>query len=430
MQQILIIAYFFPPCNLTASQRPLAWAKYLPEFGYEPVIVTRNWDTPITTKADLSRDAGASDCLEQKEGYTVWYMPYRGNLRDRLLVKHGDRRFSFLRKSLTFFELLLQNFYISHLPYCNIYTKAREILRENPGITKMIITANPFTTFHFGYLLKKEFARLQWIADYRDDWTTNEEIAERSFLETFIHRIEHISERKWVATASCITSVSDYYVSKISSLVNKPGHVILNGYAEDAEDNNTFLADTSRYIINFTGTLYPTQPIEIFLDAFKILKMKFAGRVNLVLQFPGLAYDKKQEMRVRNYLNGMQQDVYITKRMPKDEAMRWQRKANLMLMLGHKGLKGISSSKLYEYVGLRKKVLLVCNDHDIMESIVKNTGLGIICDTADEIVQSLTAEVENFIRHPQAKVNYCEPAVKMYSRKEQVRKLAEILQTL
>jgi hypothetical protein len=110
--------------------------------------------------------------------------------------------------------------------------------------------------------------------------------------------------------------------------------------------------------------------------------------------------------------------------------MQWQSRANLMLMFGHKGLKGISSSKLYEYVGLRKKVLLVCNDHDIMEEILSTTGLGIICDTVDETVQALTREVENFIANPGRQPEYNREAVENLSRENQTRHLAEILNRL
>lgn len=430
MQKIIIIAYFFPPCNLTASQRPYAWAKYLPQFGYAPIVVTRNWDVEIGSNLDMSRDAGENDRLEEKEGFKVWYMRYRGNLRDRFFVKFGYKRYAVFRKALSFSELMFQNFFIRHLPYYNMYTKARELLKAHPDITKMIVTANPFATFHFGYLLKKEFQRLQWVADYRDDWTTTELLNNRSLMERIIHRLEHRSERKWVSNAACVTSISDYYVAKIAAHVNKPGHVVLNGYSEDISQPEATTIDPSVYVINYTGSLYDTQPVELFLEAFKILKRKFAGKIKLQLQFPGLAYDKKQEQRVRGCVREFEKDVHITERMPKSEAMRWQMQANLFLMLGHRGLKGISSSKLYEYVGLRKKVLLVCNDHDIMESILKNTGLGIICDTIPEIVEALTAEIESFICNPCRPLVFNEAMVKSYSRQNQVRHLAEILNQL
>ncbi len=40
MKRALVIAYFFPPIGGGGVQRAVKFARYLPEFGYEPVIVT------------------------------------------------------------------------------------------------------------------------------------------------------------------------------------------------------------------------------------------------------------------------------------------------------------------------------------------------------------------------------------------------------
>ena len=42
-KKVLILSYFFPPCNLPASQRSYGWATQLHEYGYHPIIITRNW---------------------------------------------------------------------------------------------------------------------------------------------------------------------------------------------------------------------------------------------------------------------------------------------------------------------------------------------------------------------------------------------------
>ena len=52
MQKVLIISYFFPPCNLTASQRVVSWAKYLHKSGYYPIIITRKWEKHVTSFDD------------------------------------------------------------------------------------------------------------------------------------------------------------------------------------------------------------------------------------------------------------------------------------------------------------------------------------------------------------------------------------------
>jgi hypothetical protein len=42
-KRIAIVAAHFPPSNLAAVHRSRLWAQYLPEFGWEPIIVTTHW---------------------------------------------------------------------------------------------------------------------------------------------------------------------------------------------------------------------------------------------------------------------------------------------------------------------------------------------------------------------------------------------------
>jgi hypothetical protein len=42
-KRIAIVAGHFPPSNLAAVHRSRLWAQYLPEFGWEPTIVTTHW---------------------------------------------------------------------------------------------------------------------------------------------------------------------------------------------------------------------------------------------------------------------------------------------------------------------------------------------------------------------------------------------------
>src|SRR5690348_8898059 len=37
---VLVIAYYFPPMGLSGVQRTLKFVKYLPEFGWRPIVLT------------------------------------------------------------------------------------------------------------------------------------------------------------------------------------------------------------------------------------------------------------------------------------------------------------------------------------------------------------------------------------------------------
>src|SRR5919109_814038 len=38
--KVLVIAYYFPPLGLSGVQRTLKFVKYLPQFGWEPTVLT------------------------------------------------------------------------------------------------------------------------------------------------------------------------------------------------------------------------------------------------------------------------------------------------------------------------------------------------------------------------------------------------------
>ncbi|HFE52934.1 MAG TPA: glycosyl transferase family 1, partial [Bacteroidetes bacterium] len=46
-KKVLFVAYYFPPAGGSGVQRVLKFVRYLPEFGWQPVVLTaRNADYP------------------------------------------------------------------------------------------------------------------------------------------------------------------------------------------------------------------------------------------------------------------------------------------------------------------------------------------------------------------------------------------------
>ena len=57
MKKILLISYFYPPANFVGVQLTAAWAKYLHEYGYYPIIITRQWNEGQTDLADQLKNS-------------------------------------------------------------------------------------------------------------------------------------------------------------------------------------------------------------------------------------------------------------------------------------------------------------------------------------------------------------------------------------
>lgn len=422
-----MIAYFYPPCNLTASQRPASWAKYLHEFGYYPIVLTRNWENPINRPADISKPSGEIERVEENQNSKVIYLPYAGTFKDKLYAKYGDSKFRLARKALSFFELVFQNFFISAIPFSNIYCKAEEIIASDKRIDKVMITANPFVSFFIGYKLKKKFPHIKWIADYRDDWSTTELSGERNFLQQVIFKLESANEKKWVATASLVTTISHYYLEKISSFVNRNGKVLLNGFSEEDFNKVLPLEKQDEFVITYNGTLYSTQAIEIFLEGFKKVVEQYGTKLKFKLNFPGLAFDKTQAERVRSTMKGYERLLNITERIPREKVFELQNQSHAFLMVSHTGIKGIPSSKLYEYLCFKKPIIVCPDDKDIVRDTVNDTELGIVCDSTQEVFEKLSALVDNYIAIEKIQVSGNAEKIMNYSRRNQTKVLAEIL---
>lgn len=422
MQKILIITYYFPPCNLTASRRVESFAKYLHCFGIYPIIVTRKWEKEIKSPSDILQRTSSQIEVIQNDNYEVHYLPYKPCLRDKLFQKKS-KTFKLTSKILTFSQILAQFITVKAIPFNNIYYYSLSIIKENQ-IKKIIISANPFEIFKFGHLLNKKTG-INWIADYRDDWNTSE-LPEYTSKNSIVRKIETLYEKKWLSTSTAITTISDYYAYKLNLFLNKPAYTIQNGF--DFELNMVINQNHFEvFTIVYNGSLYDSQNIELFisayLDALKALKDK-----NIKLLFPGLAFNPKQTNRIRNLLSGYEQHYEITERMPFEEVINIQQKAHLMLMVPHTGIKGIPSSKLYEYLGLGKKVLLCPSDYDIIEQTLLDTDSGVILNKKECISEFLVNAVTN--QEVWEKNSLDEDRINKinkYSRKTQTALLADII---
>ena len=425
MKKILILSYFFSPCNLTASQRSGSWAKYLQNYGFYPIVVTRKWKGDELTESDRLESTTDDIEIKKEKNHEIHYLPYKSSLRDKWFIKRKDSAlFAYASKFLTAINMFAQNFFISTIPYHNLYLHTQQILKNNSDVRILIISGNPFEQFFFGYLLKKEFPDLKWVADYRDDWNTTEIGSRIPIISWF----ENISEKKWVKSASYIISVSPYYVKKISNFVGVKGKTIFNGYDFDLPNTN-ITYDKDSFKIVYNGTLYPSQDIAVFLEGYKqFVTLNHDKKIHLY--FPGLALLPEQVTRVEDMLKGFEKHYSIYDRIPKNEVLKMQLESDCLLMISHKKVKGIPSSKIFEYIGLAKDFIVCPGDNDILDEIAQNSQFGTVLNTEIEVVEYLVEKLreKKYDSIINRKIDI--EAREKYSVKNQVKELAKILKEL
>ena len=238
MKKILILSYYYPPANFVGAERIASFARHLHKFGVYPIIVTRNWNENQTNTYEEIKDNSFKHRIF--ETHEEFYLPYNRSWRDKLFGKTCFFCIS-LRRILTFLELVASSVWIPALPYANLYTQARKLLKEQKDIQALIISGSPFESFHFGYELKKEFPHIHWIPDYRDELTTFQGYKGADFISKCKFILDQFNEKKWTSNSTTFISVSNNWVKNIGKFIHKEGFQIMNGFESDlhliAKDN-------------------------------------------------------------------------------------------------------------------------------------------------------------------------------------------------
>jgi hypothetical protein len=391
------------------------------------MVITRHWTGKELTEAQRMKASGKEEQHVKTDTSEIFYLPYPGSLRDRVFVLGEKHKiFSMLSKLLTAIYLVLQNFFISFIPCHNFYYKAKKLLNEQKDIEYLIISGNLFEQFFFGYLLKKEFPHIKWVADYRDEWTTSE-IIDFTGLKKWLWKMQSYSEKKWVGKADLITANTQYAQRKLGQFHSKNTELLLNGF-EVQKPASQPIPKYNKLTILHNGTLYPTQDISLLKEALN--EMVVPENFCLELSFPGVKHFKLVADKIEEDFKGLPVKLHLSERIPQAELMKLQCDADVMLMVAHKGKKGIVGSKLYEYIGLHKTVLLCPTDYDELESTLKETGLGIIVEDKEALKKELYHLIAMKQKNGVILSTPNEVAIEKLSREAQVKQLSKYLNHL
>jgi len=240
MQKVLLVTYYWPPAGGPGVQRWLNFVKYLRDFDIEPVVyVPENPHYPLL---DASFEA------EVPKGITIlkkpiiepyaWASFFSKNETETIssgIIKDQKQQ-GLLQKSMLWVRGNLfipdaRKFWVSpSIKFLSGY------LSEN-NIKTVITTGPPHSLHLIGLGLKKKM-NLNWIADFRDPWTTIGYHKQLKLTATSEEKHKKL-ERKVLCQADHILTTSYTTKKDFEEITNKPITVITNGYdGEISTENN------------------------------------------------------------------------------------------------------------------------------------------------------------------------------------------------
>lgn len=424
MKKVIIISYFFPPCNFVGGERTFAWAKYLRRFGVYPIIITRQWNEG---QKDITGSVVKKEIHEKMDGYEVYRLPYKNILRDFFAKLNDFKIFKLFQKILTFKELVFSNFFIRSLPYSNFYFFAKKLIAEDPEIKMIIASGRPFQSFSIGHKLKKDYPDLLWVPDYRDEWSTHQNKSKSvdGFLSRFIGVLEAKSELKWCENADFFLSVSDYWVTSISNYIGKEGFTIKNGYWElnPVPVNNM---KEKKLVITYAGSLYPQQDLSVFINAaISLLKKNKSIHVNFV----GINMIEIEEDKIKEQVKGFEKYFTFSPRISKASLRKVYETTDLLLLTGFESVKGWYPVKLFDYFSTGIPLLLCPSDKDVMEGFIEELNCGFVVNDSTNCEIKLLQLLDCKINSKQLIPFRNDIYAKKYSRLYQSELLGDLINT-
>lgn len=263
-KNILIITYYFPPAGGPGVQRVLKFIKYLPEYGWNPVVITvKNGDFPAKDPSlfsDVPDDVPVYR-VPAAEPYT-FYRKLTGKKEDEeipvgVLAKEGDP--SLLNKMA---KWIRANIFIPDarigwiLP---VYKKAVELI-DKYDIQAVFSSSPPHSLQLSAKFIKNKF-NIPWICDLRDPWT---EIYYYQHLNrlNISNRLDKKLEKSVLKSADSVSTVSPQLIEQFKSVSNRNNFIFIpNGY--DSTDMKTVDAGKSSnfFTLSYIGNFKSNQNI-------------------------------------------------------------------------------------------------------------------------------------------------------------------------
>ncbi len=403
MRKVLVVTYYWPPAGGPGVQRVLKFCKYLPEFGWKPVILTvRNGEFPNidNTFINESKNMDIHKTMSL-DPFLIYKIISKKKSISTFTLDHGSTSgFSSFSKWIRL-NCFLPDARKGWVPF-GIHKGKDVIKNEN---IDLIFSSGPPHSLHFIAKKLKEIYQIPWVADFRDPWTDIFHLEGHSRLD-IAQKIDQKKENKILTSADVITTVS----SGLQKLFRKKQiqtrvKVITNGYDEsDFIGHPPLKNENKKIIISYVGGMAKSQIQKTFFLAIKNLKkLGYA----LTIQFVGNVHPDINEWIERF---DIKDEIIFIGYEPHHKAIHYMISSNFLLLVVPKtrNNKGIVTGKVFEY--LRAKTPIICigpPDSDVGK-IILETQSGLVFNYDD------SQGIETMIRNSR---EFLFKGIEVYERK-------------
>lgn len=391
---LILVAYAFPPENVSGAARPYRFYRYLPKFGISPLVITasaQNCERPgIVFVRDVPRDF-------PRQNWS-WHM----ERIVRKLLLPGELGLTWSHKAAALVRNLI-------------------FLRDRTAV----FSTSPPLGAHLAALQIKRKLGIPWIADFRDPMNPSGEIAGSrmnvySMLESFLFSQ---ADAVIANTDAACKLWSARYPSHREKI-----HVIWNGFDPDEVISPLPIPLRGFKHLVHAGELYGGRHPGPILDSIQRLITRGAlapGSLRLSLIGPSSdAAIPNIDVLRRLAKDGVVE--YVPSLIPQDKARLIARQADALLLLQPQSDIQVPA-KLFEYIRIGRPVLAYIKRNSPADDILYRSGIPYRSIYPEDPPQEVDAKMLEFLALPSDPVNPSNWFGEQFNARRQAQTLSAII---
>ncbi len=394
MRTVLLTSTYFSSDTFLGCLRINALAKFLPEHGWRPVVLTPELPTlPALPRTEV-------DIVEYADARAIY---------SRLKHRLGGTRYVQLAESGTAGAESSR----ARSAVDTIVERAKHLLIPDPSVVWwlpgvraatrwarkhhvdcVLTSSNPIAPHFIGASLRRQLG-VPWVADFRDLWTLNHYYPYGPLRRT----VDAALERRVMSGADVIVTLSNEYVERLRAFYrddDRPYYAVPLGYDPEIVVNASPPPSTD-FTLTFTGNFVEGKrdPALLFEGIRRAIDRGGVDARRLRIAFYGPRYAWVDR---RAAAAGLSEQVRQHGYVSRGEALERQREAQLLVLFlwDHPAERGAYSGKM-EYLAARRPILAVsAPEGGIWERLLETSGAGVTARNVDDVAHAVASAYAEF----------------------------------
>jgi len=324
MKKVLAIAQYFPPIGGVGTFRITKFIKYLPNFGWKPIV--------LTVQKDCYSDKAWIDADFERNIPKDIHVYRTKILRSKIINDEG----------------------IGWLPFL-IPKLIKLIKKEKPDL--VFITGGPFFPLIVCPIIKI-FYKIHCVVDLRDPWKLSYSRIPARGLKAYLGRLLiNIAEPVVFKNATKVICASDTILKEYQVVYNNQKEkflTITNGY-DPSDFKDIKPKQYERFTIVYTGKFRCSEALLDPALIFRALKILHGKGINIQFVHVGL---KEEEIVALSKKIGVQDSIKFIGPKSYAETLSYAKGADLLLVIGSNKKMGLSV-KIFDYIGCHRPILIL-----------------------------------------------------------------------